>query len=89
MVTVHLARTSYRTNYSTKYMPATSRYTSVPVRASTLHALRAYRVGGKSYDGIILDFIGANPPTTFWTEIERRSKQPDLTLEENPHKLGL
>ena len=70
-------------------MAATARYTSVPARASTLHALQAYRVGGKSYDEIILDFIEANPPASFWKEVERRSKQTDLTLEEVRHKLGL
>jgi hypothetical protein len=63
-------------------MAAATRYTSVPVRATTLHALQAYRVGGKSYDEIILDFIEANPPASFWKEIERRSKQPDLSLAE-------
>jgi hypothetical protein len=70
-------------------MVAASRYTSVPVRASTLHALQAYRVGGKSYDEIILDFIEANPPASFWKEIERRSKQPEMTLDEVRHRLGL
>jgi hypothetical protein len=71
------------------HMAATSRYTSVPVRASTLHALQAYRVGGKSYDEIILDFIEANPPASFWKAIERRSKQPDLAMDEVRHRLGL
>lgn len=70
-------------------MAATSRYTSVPVRATTLHALQAYRVGGKSYDEIILDFIEANPPASFWKEIERRSRQPDLSLDEVRRKVGL
>ncbi|HLM91120.1 MAG TPA: hypothetical protein VK424_03605 [Thermoplasmata archaeon] len=70
-------------------MAATSRYTSVPVRATTLHALQAYRVGGKSYDEIILDFIESNPPASFWKEIERRSRQPDLSLDEVRRKLGL
>jgi len=70
-------------------MAATSRYTSVPVRATTLNALRAYRVGGKSYDEIILDFIEGNPPESFWKEIERRSKQPDISLEEVQRRLGL
>jgi hypothetical protein len=70
-------------------MAATSRYTSVPVRASALHALQAYRVGGKSYDEIILDFIEANPPASFWKEIERRSRQPDLSLDEVRRRLSL
>ena len=70
-------------------MASASRYTSVPVRPSTLHALQAYRVGGKSYDEIILDFIEANPPASFWKGVERRSQQPVLTLDEVRRKLGL
>ena len=70
-------------------MAKASRYTSVPVRPSTLHALQVYRVGGKSYDEIILDFIEANPPASFWKEIERRSHQPDISLEEVKRRLGL
>jgi len=46
-------------------------------------------VGGKSYDEIILDFIESNPPASFWKEIERRSRQPDLSLDEVRRKLGL
>ncbi len=70
-------------------MVAASRYTSVPVKPSTLHALQAYRMGGKSYDDIILDFIEANPPGSFWKEIERRSKGPEISLEDVRRKLGL
>jgi hypothetical protein len=72
-----------------KLMSATERFTSLPVKASTLHALQAYRVGGKSYDDIIWDFIEANPPANFWKEIERRSKAPDLTLAQVRRSLGI
>jgi hypothetical protein len=65
------------------------RFTTVPVKASTLHALQAYRVGGKSYDDVIRDFIEASPPSSFWKEIERRSREPELTLAEVRRKLGL
>jgi hypothetical protein len=68
---------------------AASRYTTVPVRPSTLQALQAYRMGGKSYDEIILDFIESNPPASFWKEIERRSKGPDIPLAEVRRRLGL
>jgi hypothetical protein len=70
-------------------MAAVSKYTSLPVRPSTLRALQAYRVGGKSYDEIILDFIEANPPQSFWKEIERRAKAPELSLDEVRRRLGL
>jgi hypothetical protein len=72
-----------------KLMSSTERFTTVPVKSSTLHALQAYRVGGKSYDDIIWDFIEANPPASFWKEIERRSKEPDLTLAQVRRSLGL
>ena len=70
-------------------MSATGRFTSVPVKPSTLHALQAYRVGGKSYDDIIWDFIESNPPASFWKEIERRSKEPEMTLAQVRRSLGL
>lgn len=69
-------------------MVSSERYTSVPVKASTLHALQAYRVGGKSYDDVIQDFIDANPPESFWREVELRSKEPELTLTEIRSRLG-
>jgi hypothetical protein len=69
-------------------MPGASRYTSVPVQRSTLEALQAYRLGGKSYDQVILDFIEANPPASFWAEMQRRSKGPDLPLSEVRKLLG-
>ena len=68
---------------------AAERFTSVPVKASTLRALQAYRVGGKSYDEVIRDFIESTPPSTFWKEIERRAKEPELTLEQVRAKLDL
>jgi len=70
-------------------MTTLSKYTSVPVRATTLHALQAYRIGGKSYDKIILDFIEANPPASFRKEIERRARSPELSLDEVRRRLGL
>jgi hypothetical protein len=72
-----------------RLMSSTERFTTVPVKSSTLHALQAYRVGGKSYDDIIWDFIEANPPASFWKEVERRSKEPDLTLAKVRRSLGL
>lgn len=59
------------------------------MRASTLRALQVYRVGGKSYDEVILDFMETNPPESFWKEIERRSRQADIPLEEVRRRLGL
>jgi hypothetical protein len=70
-------------------MASVSRFTSIPVRPSTLRALQAYRVGGKSYDQVILDFIESNPPASFWKEIERRSKQPDIPLATVRKRLGI
>jgi len=88
-VSVHDCQISHQINDSSLDVATTSRYTSVPVRASTLHALQAYRVGGKSYDEIILDFIEANPPASFWKEIEWRSREPDLIIDDVRRKLGL
>lgn len=68
-------------------MASAERYTSVPVRASTLRALQPYRMGGKSYDEIILEFIESNPPESFWRELERRAKEPELTLDEVRRRL--
>lgn len=70
-------------------MTASNRFTTVPVKASTLHALQAYRVGGKSYDEVIQDFMESNPPESFWREIARRSREPELTLADVRRKLGL
>jgi hypothetical protein len=70
-------------------MVAVSRLTSIPVKPSTLRALQAYRVGGESYDEVILDFIESNPPESFWREIQRRSKQPEIPLETVRRRLGL
>lgn len=68
---------------------AAERFTTVPVRASTLRALQAYRVGGKSYDAVIQDFMEANPPESFWKEVTRRAKEPEVTLAEVRRKLRL
>jgi hypothetical protein len=72
-----------------RLMSSTERFTTVHVRSSTLRALQAYRVGGKSYDDIIWDFIEANPPANFWREIGRRSREPDLSLAQVRRSLGL
>lgn len=70
-------------------MASSERYTSVPVRASTLRALQPYRVGGKSYDEVILEFIESNPPESFWKELARRSREPELTLDDVRKRLRL
>lgn len=67
----------------------TERFTSVPVKASTLRALQAYRVGGKSYDAVMQDFMEGSPPEGFWKEVARRAREPALTLAEVRRKLGL
>lgn len=54
-----------------------------------MRALQPYRVGGKSYDEVILEFIESNPPESFWKELERRSREPELTLEEVRKRLRL
>ncbi len=70
-------------------MTASNRFTSVPVKASTLHALQAYRVGGKSYDEVIQEFMESNPPEAFWREVARRAREPEVTLADVRRKLGL
>lgn len=70
-------------------MAVARRFTTVPVRPSTLQALQAYRVGGKSYDEVIRDFMEANPPESFWKEVARRAREPELTLAEVRQRLGL
>jgi hypothetical protein len=70
-------------------MSTSNRFARVPVKASTLHALQAYRVGGKTYDDMIRDYIQSNPPASFWREIERRSKEAEVSLAQVRRLLGL
>lgn len=65
------------------------RFTTVPVKSWTLRALQAYRIGGKSYDQVIQDFMEANPPESFWKEIARRAREPELSFAEVRRRLGL
>jgi hypothetical protein len=72
-----------------KVVAEPERFTTVPVKAPTLRAFQACRAGGKNYDAGIQDFMEANPPESFWREVLRRAREPELTLAQLSRKLGL
>ena len=53
-------------------MPKRSTYTTVPVQKQTLQKLKAYKVGGASYDELINDLLAVHPPAEFFLEHVRR-----------------
>lgn len=53
-------------------MATTSPLTTIPVRRQTLERLRAYKVGGASYDDLINDLLGTHPLEEFFLEHVRR-----------------
>jgi hypothetical protein len=46
--------------------------TTIPVQRQTLERLRAYKVGGASYDDLINDLLATHPPEEFFLEHVRR-----------------
>lgn len=52
-----------------------STFTTVPVKPETLRRLRSYKVGGKTYDDILNEFMDETPTEAFWKEMDRRLKE--------------
>ncbi|MHB1435490.1 MAG: hypothetical protein ACYCPN_01520 [Thermoplasmata archaeon] len=65
------------------------RLTTVSVRLRTLQNLRKYKVGGASLDDVLIELMENYPPESFWEEIRRREKEPDLDAEEVFRRVGL
>lgn len=49
-------------------------FTTVPVKPDTLRRLRGYKIGGKTYDDVLNDFMDEHPPAEFLAEHVRRLK---------------
>ncbi|HKZ48581.1 MAG TPA: hypothetical protein VJ397_07330 [Thermoplasmata archaeon] len=49
--------------------------TTVPVKPETLSKLRAYKVGGATYDDVLNEFMDEQPPEAFIREHLRRLKE--------------
>lgn len=64
--------------------------TTVPVRQETLRRLRAYKVGGATYDDVLNDLMDENPPVTFVREhLRRLHEEPDIPWQEVRKRLRL
>jgi hypothetical protein len=71
-------------------MSAADPPTTIQVRSSTRRLLETYRVGGKTYDDVVLDLMEENPPESFFREIERRLRdEPDVPWEQVRKRLKL
>jgi threonine dehydratase len=64
-------------------------FTSVPVKPETLRRLRSYKVGGKTYDDVLNDFMDETPTAEFWKEMDRRMKEePRLVWDSKKRKFA-
>lgn len=61
-------------------------FTSVPVKPETLRRLRSYKVGGKTYDDVLNEFMDETPASEFWAEMERQMKAPRLKWDKAARK---
>jgi len=53
--------------------------TTVPVRPETLRRLRAYKVGGATYDDVLNNLMDDTPPEAFIREhLRRLREEPDI-----------
>jgi len=65
-------------------------FTSLSVRPKTLRRLRAYKVGGMTYDDVLNELMDGQPTEAFWKEHRRRLKEEeDLPWEDVRKKLKL
>lgn len=65
-------------------------FTSVPVKPETLKRLRSYKVGGRTYDDVLNEFMDGTPTQAFWKEMDRRLREePDVPWEKVRRKLKL
>jgi len=54
--------------------------TTVPVKPETLSKLRAYKVGGATYDDVLNEFMDDSPPDAFVREhLWRLREEPDVS----------
>ncbi|MEM3086488.1 MAG: hypothetical protein QXO51_01420 [Halobacteria archaeon] len=51
--------------------------TTVSLKPETLASLRAYKVGGASYDDVLNDLMDDHPPATFVQEHLRRLREEE------------
>ncbi len=64
--------------------------TTVPVKHETLRRLRAYKVGGATYDEVLNDLMDDNPPGAFIREhLRRLREEPDIPWREVRKRLRL
>jgi hypothetical protein len=65
----------------------TTTFTTVPVKPETLRRLRAYKVGGKTYDDVLNSFMDETPTEAFWKEMDRQMREePRLTWDKAKRK---
>ena len=53
--------------------------TTIPVKPETLARLRAYKVGGSTYDDVLNDLMDDRPPMGFIREHLRRLKEEEFS----------
>jgi len=64
--------------------------TTVPVKPETLRRLRAYKVGGTTYDDVLNDLMDDTPPGAFIREhLRRLREEPDIPWREVRKRLRL
>jgi hypothetical protein len=57
--------------------------TTVPVKPETLRRLRAYKMGGATYDEVLNDLMDDAPPVAFIREhLRRLREEPDVPWRE-------
>ena len=65
-------------------------FTTVPVKPETLRRLRSYKVGGKTYDDVLNEFMDETPTEAFWKEHARRmNEEPRVPWEDVKRRLKL
>ncbi|MEA3137154.1 MAG: hypothetical protein QOC71_1435 [Thermoplasmata archaeon] len=65
-------------------------FTTVPVKPETLRRLRSYKVGGKTYDDVLNEFMDETPTEAFWKEMDRRMKEePRIPWDDVKKRLKL
>jgi hypothetical protein len=70
-------------------MSADDALTSIAVHTSTLRLLQEYKIGGKTYEEVILGFIEQYPPQRFLEEMVRRAKERITPGEAVYRKVGI
>jgi len=60
-------------------MPIAMATTKTPVKPETLARLRAYKLGGSTYDDVLNDLMDNRPPAGFIREHLRRLKEEEFS----------